>query len=128
MSNRRCKKTQSPEFSNSIFIKFLGHSLVYFKLLIYLPELKRPKNLRGSPPPFPFLEHLLTGLLHEPVTELIYSTSRPPSAFYSIFVQKWTFTFKSAPLKEMTMMNLIIAKNESDPYDAMVSQLAIDSL
>ena len=26
------------------------------------------------------------------------------------------------------MMNLIIAKNEFDPYDAMVSQLAIDSL
>ena len=25
-------------------------------------------------------------------------------------------------------MNLIIAKNEFDPYDAMVSQLAIDSL
>ena len=53
MSNRRRKKTQSPEFSNSIFIKFLGHSLVYFKLLIYLPELKRPKCFRGSPPPFP---------------------------------------------------------------------------
>ena len=26
------------------------------------------------------------------------------------------------------MMNLIIAKNEFDPYDAMVDQLAIDSL
>ena len=25
-------------------------------------------------------------------------------------------------------MNLIIAKNEFDPYDAMVGQLAIDSL
>ena len=71
MSNRRRKKTQSPEFSNSIFKKFLGHSLVYFKLLIYLPEIKRPKCFRDSPPPFPFLEHLLTGLLHQPVTELI---------------------------------------------------------
>ena len=88
MSNRRRKKTQSPEFSNSIFKKFLGHSLVYFKLLIYLPELKRPKCFRDSPPPFPFLEHLLTGLLHQPVTELIYSTSRSPPEFYSIFVQK----------------------------------------
>ena len=26
------------------------------------------------------------------------------------------------------MMNLIITKNEFDPYDAMVDQLAIDSL
>ena len=26
------------------------------------------------------------------------------------------------------MMNLIIANNEIDPYDAMVGQLAIDSL
>ena len=36
--------------------------------------------------------------------------------------------FKTATLKEMTMMNLIIAKNEFDPYDAMVNKLAIDSL
>ena len=36
--------------------------------------------------------------------------------------------FKTTTLKEMTMMNLIIAKNEFDPYDAMVGQLAIDSL
>ena len=28
----------------------------------------------------------------------------------------------------MTMMSLIIAKNEFDPYDAMVGQLAIDGL
>ena len=28
----------------------------------------------------------------------------------------------------MTVMNSIIAKNEFDPYDAMVGQLAIDSL
>ena len=119
------QKTQSREFSNSVFVKFLGHSFLYFKLSIYPPEVKRPNCFRGFTP---FLELLLTGLLHEPVTELIYSTSRPPPAFYSIFVQKWTFTFNSAPLKEMTMMNLIIAKNESDPYDAMVSQLAIDSL
>ena len=28
----------------------------------------------------------------------------------------------------MTMMNLIISKNEFDPNDAMVDQLAIDSL
>ena len=122
------QKTQSPEFSNSIFVKFLWHSFLYFKLLIYLPEIRRPKYFRGSPslpwtPP--------TGLLHEPVTELIYSTSRPPPAFFLIFVTKWTLryqTFKTTPLKEMTMMNLIIAKNEFDPYDAMVDQLAINSL
>ena len=36
--------------------------------------------------------------------------------------------FKTATLKEMTMMNLIIAKNEFDPYDAMAGQLATDSL
>ena len=79
----------------------------------------------------PFLEHLLSGLLHEPITELIHSTSRPPPAFYSIFVQKWTLgynTFKTTPLKEVTMMKLIIAKNEFDPYDSMVGQLTINSL
>ena len=122
------QKTQSPEFSNSIFVKFLGHSFLYFKLLIYLPEIKRPKCFRGVTP---FLEHLLTRLLHEPVTELIYSTSRLPLAFYSIFVPKWTLgyhTFKTTSIKEITMMNLIVAKNEFDPYDAMVGQLAIDSL
>ena len=55
----------------------------------------------------------------------------PPPAFYSIFVHKWTLgyhTLKTTPLKEMTMMNLIIAKNEFDPYDAMVGRLATDSL
>ena len=63
--------------------------------------------------------------------ELIYSTSRPPPAFYSIFVPKWTLgyhTFQTTSLKEMTVINLIIAKNEFDPYDAMVGQLAIGSL
>ena len=98
------QKSQSPEFSNSIFVKFLGHSFLYFKLLIYL---------------------------HEPVTGLIYSTSRPPPAFCSIFVHKWTLgyhTFKTTLLKEMTMKNLITAKNEFDPYDAMAGLLAIDSL
>ena len=122
------QKTQSPEFSNLIFVKFLWHSFLYFKLLIYLPEIRRPKCFRGFAP---FLEHLPTGLLREPVTELIYSTPRPPPAFSSIFVPKWTLgyqTFKTTPLKKMTMMNLIIAKNEFDPYDAMVDQLAIDSL
>ena len=122
------QKTQSPEFSNSIFVKLLGHSLFYFKLLIYLPEIKRP-NVLGVLTPF--YEHLLTRLFHEPVTELIYSTSRRPLAFYSIFVPKWTLgyhTFKTTSIKEITMMNLIVAKNEFDPYDAMVGQLAIDSL
>ena len=79
----------------------------------------------------PFLEHLLTRLSHEPVTELIHSTSRPPLAFYSIFVPKWTLgyhTFKTTSIKEMTIMNLIVDKNEFDPYVAMVGQLAIDSL
>ena len=47
------QKTQSPEFSNSIFVKFLGHSFLYFKLLIYLPEIKRPKCFRGVTP-FPW--------------------------------------------------------------------------
>ena len=122
------QKTQSPEFSNSISVKFLGHRFLYFKLLIYLPEIKRPKCFRGV---IPFLEHLQTRLLHEPGTELIYSTSRSPLAFCSIFVPKWTLgynTFKTTSIKEMTMMNLIAAKNEFDPYDAMVGQLAIDSL
>ena len=36
--------------------------------------------------------------------------------------------FQDYTVKKMTMMNLIIAKNEFDPYDAMVDQLAIDSL
>ena len=79
----------------------------------------------------PFLENLLTRLFHEPVTELIYSTSRPPLAFYSIFVPKWTLgyhTFKTTSIKKIRMMNLIVAKNEFNPYDAMVGQLAIDSL
>ena len=100
MSNR-WNKTQLREFSNSIFIKFLGHSFLYFKLLIYLPEVKRPKCFRGFTL---FFEHLLTGLFHEPVRELIYSTSRPPPAFYSIFVPKWTLgyhTFKTTSLKEI---------------------------
>ena len=122
------QKTQSPEFSNSIFVKFLGHSFLYFKLLIYLPEIKRPQYFRDFTP---FLEHLLTGLFFEPVTEVIYSISRPPPAFYSIFVPKWTLgyhTFKTTSIKEITMMNLIVAKNEFDPYGAMVGQLAIDSL
>ena len=44
------QKTQSPEFSNSIFVKFLGHSFLYFKLLIYLPEIKRPQCFRGFTP------------------------------------------------------------------------------
>ena len=43
-------KTQSPEFSNSIFLKFLGHSFLYFKLLIYLPQVKRPNCFRGFSP------------------------------------------------------------------------------
>ena len=47
------QKTQSSEFSNSIFEKFLGHSFLYFKLLIYLPEIKRPKCFRGVTP-FPW--------------------------------------------------------------------------
>ena len=122
------QKTQSPEFSNSILVKFLGHSFLSFKLLIYLPEVKRPKCFRGITS---FLENLLTGLLHEPVTELIYSTCRPPSSFYLIFVHKWILgyhNFKTTPLKEMKTLNLIIAKNEFDPYDVMVGQLAIDSL
>ena len=110
------QNTQSPEYSNSILAKFLGHSFLYFILLIYLPVVKRSKFFRGFTP---FLAHLLIGLLHEPVTELIYSTSRLPPAFYSIFIQRWILgyhTFKTTPLKEMTMMNLIIAKNEFDPY------------
>ena len=122
------QKIQSPEFSKSIFIKFLDHSFLYFKLLIYLPEIKRAKCFRGFTP---FLEHLLTGILHELVTELKYSTSRTPPAFYSIFIPKWILgyhTFNTTSLKEMTMMNLIIVKNEFDPYDAMVGQLTIDSL
>ena len=125
---QRAQKSQYPEFSNSIFVKFLGYSFFYFKLLIYLPVVKRPKCFRGFTP---FFEHLLLGLLHEHVTELIYITSRPPSAFYSILVQKWTLgyhAFKTTPLKEMTMMNLIIAKNELDSCETMVGQLAIDSL
>ena len=36
--------------------------------------------------------------------------------------------FQDIPLKKMTMMNLIIAKNEFDPYDAMAGQLGTDSL
>ena len=44
------QKTQSPEFSNSIFVKFLWHSFLYFKLLIYLPEIRRPKCFRGFTP------------------------------------------------------------------------------
>ena len=95
------QKTQSPEFSNPIFVKFLGHIFLYFKLFIYLPEIKRPQCFRDFTP---FLEHLLTGLLYEPVTELIYSTSRSPPAFYSIFVPKWTlgyYTFKTTSLKEI---------------------------
>ena len=55
----------------------------------------------------------------------------PHLHFISILVPKWTLgyhTFKITPLKEMTKMNLIIAKNEFDSYDAMVGQLAIDSL
>ena len=122
------QNTQSPEYSNPILAKFLGHSFLYFMLLIYLPVVKRPKFFRDFTP---FLEHLLIGLLHEPVTELIYSTSRLPPAFYSIFIQRWILgyhTFKTTPLKGMTMMNLIIAKNEFDPCGAMISQLAIDNL
>ena len=120
------QKTQSPEFSNSIFVKFLWHSFLYFKLLIYLPEIRRTRCFRDFTP---FLEHLLAGLLHEPVTELICRTSRPhPLHFSQSLFQNGYQTFKATLLKEMTMMNLIIAKNEFDPYDAMVGQLAIDSL
>ena len=117
------QKTQSPEFSNSIFIKSLGDSFFYFKLLIYLQEVKRPKCFRGFTP---FLEYLLTGLLHEPITEHLHT---PTFILLNLcskidirvsHVQDYT-------VKKMTMMNLIIAKNEFDPYDAMVGQLAIDS-
>ena len=36
--------------------------------------------------------------------------------------------FKDYINKKIIMMNLIVAKNDFDPYDAMVGQLAIDSL
>ena len=125
------QKTQSPEFSNSIFVKFLGHSFLYFKLLIYLPEIKRPKCFRGVTPFLPgtptnnaptwtccraYTQHLQT-----PTCILLNLPNVP----------KWTLgypTFKATSIKEITMMNLIVAKNEFDPYDAMVGQLAIDSL
>ena len=113
------QKTQSPEFSNSIFVKFLWHSFLYFKLLIYLPEIRRTRCFRDFTP---FLEHLLAGLLHEPVTEIICRTSRPhPLHFSQSLFQNGYQTFKATLLKEMTMMNLIIAKNEFDPYDAMLA-------
>ena len=82
------------------------------------------------------LEHLLTELRHGHaiVTEL----TAPPdphlhfTAFKnSIFVQKWTLEypiFKTIPLKEMAMTVEREEENDFDPYDAMVGQLAIDSL
>ena len=82
------------------------------------------------------LEHLLTGLRHEPAiaTEL---TAPPDTHLHftafknSIFVQKWTLrypSFKTTPLKEMAMTVEREEENDFDPYDAMVGQLAIDSL
>ena len=122
------QKTQSPEFWNSIFAKFLGHSFHCFKLLIYLPEVKRPKCVRGfTPLPWTPTIGAPPWTYYRAYTQHLQTRT----CIYSIFVQKWTLgynTFKTTPLKEVTMMKLIIAKNEFDPYDSMVGQLTINSL
>ena len=64
------QKNQSPEFSKLIFVKFIGHSVLYFKLFIYLLEIKRLKCFRG--------------FTHLPWTP---TNRAPPSTCYRVSVQ-----------------------------------------
>ena len=64
------QKNQSPEFSKSIFVKFIGHSVLYFKLFIYLLEIKRLKCFRGFTP-LPWTP----------------TNRAPPSTCYRVYVQ-----------------------------------------
>ena len=64
------QKNQSPEFSKLIFVKFIGHSVLYFKLFIYLLEIKRLKCFRG--------------FTHLPWTP---TNRAPPSTCYRVYVQ-----------------------------------------
>ena len=96
----------------------MGHSFLYFKQFIDLPDLKISICFRG----FTAFEHLLTGLRHEPV--IIMELATPPDSHLhfttfknSIFVQKWTLgyhIFINKPLKEMTMTAEREEENEFD--------------